>query len=291
MKTSAVIRIVIWSLAAVILTGTLVAGIALKGANVGLGDFSIGISGNTYADAGSYSIGGGSISERISSAEVNWVSGKIDISVYDGETVEISETAIEDEDYKLRYKVENGKLTVHSEKSGFSFGIISRPKKELTVKIPRAFAENFSELKINSTSAEIRINGLTVSQSVEVDTVSGKVTAENLTAASLECDTVSGDIKASGAIESFDLDSTSGSAEITTSVPLKKLETDTVSGDVTVIIPENSGFELEFDTVSGDIDCEFPLSKKNGKHIYADGSAKFEADSTSGDFTVKKYGF
>lgn len=29
----------------------------------------------------------------------------------------------------------------------------------------------------------------------------------------------------------------------------------------------------------------------NGKHIYADGSAKLEADSTGGDFTVKKYGF
>lgn len=291
MKTSAVIRIVIWSLVAVILTGMLVAGIALKGANGGLGDFSIGISGNTYADAGSYSIGGGSISERISAAEVNWVSGKIDISVYDGETVEISETAVNDEDYKLRYKVENGKLTVHSEKSGFSFGFVSRPKKELAIKIPRAFAEDFSELKINSVSAEINVSGLTVSQTVEIDTVSGMVTAESLTASSLECDTVSGGIKVTGAIESFDLDSTSGSAQITTSVPLKKLETDTVSGDVTVTIPENSGFELEFDTVSGDIDCEFPLSKKNGKHIYADGSAKFEADSTSGDFTVKKYGF
>lgn len=164
----------VWALTLVIyftvsfFTGALVAGIALKGANGGLGDFSIGFSGNTYADAESYSIGGGSISERISSAEVNWVIGKIDISVYDGETVEISETSENDEDYKLRYKVENGKLTVHSEKSGF---------------------------------------------------------------------------------------------------------------------------ELEFDTVSGDIDCEFPLTKKNGKHIYADGSAKFEADSTSGDFTVKKYGF
>ncbi|MGN0493155.1 MAG: DUF4097 family beta strand repeat-containing protein, partial [Acutalibacteraceae bacterium] len=247
MKTSAVIRIVIWSLVAVILTGMLVAGIALKGTNVGLGDFSIGFSGNTYADAGSYSIGGGSITEPINAVTVNWVSGKIDISVYDGDTVEVSETAVDDEDYKLRYKVENGRLTVHSEKSGFSFGIISKPKKELTVKIPRVYAESLKELKINSTSAEIRIDGLTVSQSVEIDTVSGKVTAENLTAASLECDTVSGDIKASGAIESFDLDSTSGCAEIDTSVPLKKLETDTVSGDVTVTIPENCGFQAEFD--------------------------------------------
>ena len=288
MKTSAVIRIVIWSLVALILTGVLVSGVVLKGFWGDLGDFSVGFTENVYS--GDYNIGGGSVAEPINAVEVDWISGKIEISVYDGDTTEISENEISDEDYKLRYRVENGKLTVHSEKSGFSFGIISRPKKELTIKIPRAYAENLKTLKINSTSADININGLTVLESAETDTVSGKVTAENLNTASLECDTVSGDIKASGAIERFDLDSTSGAAEITTSVPLKKLETDTVSGNVTVILPEDGGFSLEFDTVSGDLDCEFPLTKKNGKHIYADCSAEFEADSTSGDFTVKRLG-
>lgn len=291
MKASAVVRIVIWSLAALILTGILVAGIALRGFWGKSGDFSIVISGTTYADADSYKIGGGSVTEPINAVEVDWVSGKIEISVYDGETTEISENEISDEDYKLRYRVENGRLTVHSEKSGFSFGIIGRPKKELTIKIPRAYAENLKEIKISSTSADTNLNGLTVSESAEIDTVSGRVTAENLNTASLECDTVSGDIKASGAIESFDLDSTSGSAQISTSVPLKKFETDTVSGDVTVTLPENSGFTLEFDTVSGDLNCELPMTNKNGKHICNDGSAEFEADSTSGDFTIKKFNF
>ena len=289
MKTSAVIRIVIWSLVALILTGVLVSVIVFKGVWGGSGDFSVGVTGNVYS--GDYNIGGGSVTEPINAVEVDWVSGKIEISVYDGETTEISENEISDEDYKLRYKVENGRLTVHSEKSGFSFGIISRPKKELTIKIPRAYAENLKTLKINSTSAEINLNGLTVLESTETDTVSGRVTAENLNTASLECDTVSGDVKASGAIEAFDLSSTSGAAEITTTVPLKKLETDTVSGDVTLTLPESSGFTLEFDTVSGDLNCELPMTNKNGKHICNDGSAEFEADSTSGDFTVKRTGF
>ena len=289
MKTSAVIRIVIWSLVALILTGVLVSVVVFKGVLGGSGDFSIGLTGNVYS--GDYNIGGGSVTEPINAVEVDWVSGKIEISVYDGETTEISENEISDEDYKLRYKVENGRLTVHSEKSGFSFGIISRPKKELTIKIPREYAENLKEIKISSTSADISLNGLTVSGSAETDTVSGRVTAENLNTASLECDTVSGDVKASGAIEAFDLSSTSGAAEITTTVPLKKLETDTVSGDVTLTLPESSGFTLEFDTVSGDLNCELPMTNKNGKHICNDGSAEFEADSTSGDFTVKRTGF
>lgn len=289
MKSSAIVRIVIWSLVALILTGVLVTGVMLKGVWGGSDDFSIGFTGTVYS--GEYNIGGGSVTEPINAVEVHWVSGKIDIAVYDGEATVISENEIEDEDYKLRYRVENGKLTVHSEKSGFSFGVIKKPKKELTIKIPRTYAENLRELKINSVSAEIDIKGLAVLETAEIDTVSGRVTATDLTAASLECDTVSGDIKASGAIERFDLDSTSGSAQITTSVPLKTLETDTVSGDVTLTLPENSGFSLEFDTVSGDLDSELPLAKKNGKHICNDGSAKFEADSTSGDFTIKKFGF
>ena len=250
MKTSAVIRIVIWSLVALILTGVLVSVVVFKGVLGGSGDFSIGLTGNVYS--GDYNIGGGSVTEPINAVEVDWVSGKIEISVYDGETTEISENEISDEDYKLRYRVENGRLTVHYEKSGFSFGIISRPKKELTIKIPRAYAENLKEIKISSTSADININGLTVSESTEIDTVSGRVTAENLTVASLECDTV--------------------------------------SGDVTVTLPEDSGFTLEFDTVSGDLNCELPMTNKNGKHICNDGSAEFEADSTSGDFTVKRLG-
>lgn len=289
MKSSAIVRIVIWSLVALILTGVLVAGVVLKGVWGGSDDFSIGFTGTVYS--GEYNIGGGSVTEPINAVEVHWVSGKIDIAVYDGEATVISENEIEDEDYKLRYRVENGKLTVHSEKSGFSFGVIKRPKKELTIKIPRTYAENLRQLKINSVSAEIDIKGLAVLETAEIDTVSGSVTATDLTAASLECDTVSGDIKAAGAIERFDLDSTSGSAQITTSVPLKSLETDTVSGNVTLTLPENNGFSLEFDTVSGDLDSELPLSKKNGKHICNDGSAKFEADSTSGDFTIKKFGF
>lgn len=286
MKASAVVRIVIWSFVALILTGILVAGVVFKGVWGGSDDFSVGFTGNVYS--GDYNIGGGSVTEPINAVEVDWVSGKIEISVYDGETTEIIENEISDEDYKLRYRVENGRLTVHSEKSGFSFGIISRPKKELTIRIPRAYAENLKEIKISSTSADINLNGLTVLESTETDTVSGKVMVENLNTVSLECDTVSGDIKASGAIESFDLASTSGSAQITTTVPLKKLETDTVSGDVTVTLPENSGFTLEFDTVSGDFNCELPLANRNGKHICNDGSAEFEADSTSGDFSIKK---
>lgn len=144
MKASAVVRIVIWSLAALILTGILVAGVVFKGVWGGSGDFMIGVTGNVYS--GDYNIGGGSITEPINAVEVDWVSGKIEISVYDGETTEI-------------------------------------------------------------------------------DTVSGRVTAENLNTASLECDTVSGDIKALGAIESFDLDSTSSSAEF---------EADSTSGDFTI---------------------------------------------------------
>lgn len=286
MKASAVVRIVIWSFVALILTGILVAGVVFKGVWGGSGDFSVGFTGNVYS--GDYNIGSGSVTEPINAVEVDWVSGKIEISVYDGETTEISENEISDEDYKLRYRVENGRLTVHSEKSGFSFGIISRPKKELTIRIPRTYGENLKEIKISSTSADINLNALTVLESTETDTVSGKVTVENLNTASLECDTVSGDIKVSGAIERFDLNSTSGSAQITTTVPLKKLETDTVSGNVTVTLPENSGFTLEFDTVSGDFNCELPLANRNGKHICNDGSAEFEADSTSGDFTIKK---
>lgn len=286
MKNNAVIRIVLWSITALVLTGILVGVLALR--DYGLVSWSFM---GRYNDADSYTVGDASIEEPVNRLRIDWVSGAIDIAAYDGETVEISETGAADEDEQLRYRVKDGELMIHHQKSRWFFGVSLKTRsKSLTVKIPRDYLESFRSVKIDSTSAKITITELIASEKIEIDNVSGAAELTDIKTALLDCDTVSGDFTASGEITELDYNSTSGDANITTSVPMRKLEIDTVSGNVTVSIPENNGFTLEFDTVSGDFTAtDFPTIQRDDKRIFGDGSADFEADSVSGDFTVKKY--
>ncbi len=289
MKKSAVIRLIIWSFTALLLTAVLVVTLVFTGGGRGLlGGFSLSFGGR-YPDAASYTVGGGSVSERITSLSVEWYGGSIEVSAYGGDTVEISENgAGSDEDDALRYRVTGGRLEIKPRKSEWLFAFGSFKDKELTVKIPSAFMEDFRGLKIDSTTADIYLDGISASGSVEIENVSGEITAENITARSFECDTVSGGVSVLGAVSRFTFDSVSGDARLDNSVALSELEADTVSGDVTLILPENSGFEIEFDSVSGELECDFPLVSRDGEKICGAGGAEFSADSVSGDLVIRK---
>lgn len=306
MKKGAIVRLVIWSVTALILIAMLVCGIVFGGLfQNGFGNgWSIGTTGGTYANADAYSVGNASISETVNELSVNWISGSVRIEAYDGSTVEISESPVSDDDDRLRYLTENGKLTIQYRKSGFTIGIFKSGKKDLTIRIPQQAAENLKNVNIDVVSAKISATGLAITGHCKISTVSGAVNVEQLGAQELECDTVSGSLTANdiklyeldvdtvsgdceitGAVKQADFNSTSGQFRLNSTVMPEKVETDTVSGDVILKIPEG-GFTAEHDSISGDFDCDLPLSSKGGKHIYGDGSAEFSFDSTSGDIKI-----
>ena len=287
MKRNAIARIVIWSLVAVLLTSLLVVGISSSPSSFFTGDWSSGIIGVTYKNSALYNVGGGTVTDEFQSIKVNWTNGKINIEAYDGEDTVISETEVAEKENKLRWRVEDGVLKIQQMAAGMRFGLKQTPKKTLTVKIPSNVAEGLKAVTSDSVSAEVTITGISASDKIEIDTVSGGANLKNIRTEKLDIDTVSGSIKAAGEFTELESDSVSGDVTVSSATPLKKLDCDSTSGNIRLTIPKNSGFTLKADTVSGDISCGLPtVSESKNRRVCGDGSADFETDTVSGDLII-----
>lgn len=287
MKRNAIARIVIWSLVAVLLTSLLVVGISSSPSSFFTGDWSSGIIGVTYKNSALYNVGGGTVTDEFHSIKVNWTNGKINIEAYDGEDTVISETEVAEKENKLRWRVEDGVLKIQQMAAGMRFGLKQTPKKTLTVKIPSNVAEGLKAVTSDSVSAEVTITGISASDKIEIDTISGGANLKNIKTEKLDIDTVSGSIKAAGEFTELESDSVSGDVTVSSATPLKKLDCDSTSGNIRLTIPKNSGFTLKADTVSGDISCGLPtVSESNNRRVCGDGSADFETDTVSGDLII-----
>lgn len=287
MKRNAIARIIIWSLVAVLLTSLLVVGISSSPSSFFTGDWSFGIIGETYKNSALYNVGGGTVTDEFQSIKVNWTNGKINIEAYDGEDTVISETEVAEKENKLRWRVEDGVLKIQQMAAGMRFGLKQTPKKTLTVKIPSNVAEGLKAVTSDSVSAEVTITGISASDKIEIDTVSGGANLKNIKTEKLDIDTVSGSIKAAGEFTELESDSVSGDVTVSSATPLKKLDCDSTSGNIRLTIPKDSGFTLKADTVSGDISCGLPaVSESKNRRVCGDGSADFETDTVSGDLII-----
>lgn len=287
MKRNAIARIVIWSLVAVLLTSLLVVGISSSPSSFFSGDWSLGTIGVTYKNSALYNVGGGTVTDEFHSIKVNWTNGKINIEAYDGEDTVISETEVAEKENKLRWRVEDGVLKIQQMAAGMRFGLKQTPKKTLTVKIPSNVAEGLKAVTSDSVSAEVTITGISASDKIEIDIVSGGANLKNIKTEKLDIDTVSGSIKAAGEFTELESDSVSGDVTVSSATPLKKLDCDSTSGNIRLTIPKNSGFTLKADTVSGDISCGLPtVSESKNRRVCGDGSADFETDTVSGDLII-----
>ena len=75
-------------------------------------------------------------------------------------------------------------------------------------------AEGLKAVTSDSVSAEVTITGISASDKIEIDTVSGGADLKNIKTEKLDIDTVSGSIKAAGEFTELESDSVSGDLEV-----------------------------------------------------------------------------
>lgn len=109
---------------------------------------------NEYSESGEYAVS----AEGISSLDIAWIAGGVDITPYNGEVISFSETSREDLSARsaLRYGVEDGTLYIQYCRSDAN----DLPAKELTVLVPESLASGLGELSVSSISAAVDISGL-----------------------------------------------------------------------------------------------------------------------------------
>jgi DUF4097 and DUF4098 domain-containing protein YvlB len=295
MKTSALIRIFVYAFIALALTGVLVWGV--NGTH-SLNFFSfnfLGGSGFNYNDD-NYKIGEGEISkDQVKELEVNWTAGDVKVNVFNPEITGTNEISISeesdtplDEDYEMRYKVEDGVLKIMFAKPKVKFqGIFKSLDKELTINIP--INHELTDVVIDTVSADIQIDSLSLPYQINLATVSGDINTNRVDADSMYAETVSGKIRCTEAIfGSTHMESVSGEIYATYlgGAP-DSVSIETVSGSITLGFPKSTeGFKVEYDRVSGNFDCEFDVKINKNMAMYKNGENKISLETVSGNMKI-----
>jgi len=149
--------------------------------------------------------------------------------------------------------------------------------------IPEASDERAQWGHFNTVSGEIYVLG--GYHQLSADSTSGDIHI-NGTIYELEASSTSGLVEFEGWANDIEVDTGSGEVTLDLRETPFELGVDTVSGDVTLLLPESTGFVLEYDSVSGDFDCALPVSYQKGEYVCGAGGAKFEIDTTSGDLKI-----
>lgn len=274
-----------------------------------------------YDNADKYTAGDIEITDSIETLDIDWPTGRLDISSADTQSVTVKETtkgSLSDKE-KVHTWQEGSTLHVRFCRSGEHY---SGEEKQLKVTVPKSTAlENVS---LHVSSADVSCTGLTAA-AAELSASSGNLSFEG-DAQSLRCESSSGnisfsgnsgDIKAaassgnvfitqrgraqsisaqtsSGEItidaeyaDKLSAESSSGDKSITLAEISRSVELISSSGDVKLALPENSDFDMNIDTSSGDISYEMPLSK-TGSNSYTCGSGgnMISISTSSGDVKI-----
>lgn len=240
-----------------------------------------------YDNADSYTTGSGGTSDNIRNLEIDWISGKVDISYGKGDEIVFEETSKEEitDELTMRWLVEDGTLHIKFCKAGKIN--INNCDKTLKVTLPKNL--KLKEAEFETVSADITASELHV-KDVNFETVSGSVEAGLYGARSIDADSVSGDIDITAPEETknADIETTSGSVRLNLKKSAGDCEISTVSGKVTLLLPKKGNFTINYDTTSGDFDSDIEMAQKGSKYVAGKGSDRFTVDTTSGDLRIKK---
>lgn len=323
MKTARKVGIVIWALVAVLLVGLMITGIAVGPqfltnrlvfySGSGLNDENTEIAGEYSVDI-----------EDIKEINLNWKSGLIRISTYNGNDIKLTERVPNNsKEYdKMTYKVKSGKLSVDSnagvEWYFLSFGPV---QKILHIEIPEDKPELLESIIIDSESADVAVEGLNIenlqaeltSGDVKIDSskidncnvksTSGEITMDQLEAYSkkgnntIQAECTSGDVKLyKCTAKTANLSSTSGDSTCDNLTATNSVVVSSTSGDVKISDCETS--DLKLSSSSGEVLAEFTTadsitaSSTSGNVSLNADAKKINCSSSSGDVTAdgKIYG-
>ena len=286
MKTNAIVRIVLFSIAILVLGGILVGGMILYtfAANTDWGNVSEYVGGFFATTDGTVASVGEISAAEVKNIEIDWTSGSVTINKADVDTISFAETPGLDENQKMLWKLQGDTLVISNSRYRVVIGISK--SKDLVVTVPMDW--NCVDLDIETVSADITVDSLTV-EDVAISAVDGKCDfLGNCAIADLNIETVSGDITFKGTLGKLECEAVDADFRGTfTSVP-NSLNMNSVDGNFDLIFPGDAGFTAALNTVSGNFSSEFSTTKSGNRYVCGDGACAIEIDSVSGGLTINK---
>ena len=268
-RPSAVVRIVIWSVVFCLLGGLLTAGflgVSLFDEDDLLFLFGeIGLRRYTYEDASEYNVGNAEVEDTITDLTINWAAGDVAVTVAEGDKIVVTEGYDgSDRDLRLRWRVEDGELTVQFRKSAW-IGLSDTTRKDLTVAIPAAMLEAMGSVSISNATGNVTYEG--DADHLDLDVMDGDLCVTG-DIGELDVQSAQGDVVFRGGVRDGEIECVD--ANVTMYLEMAaNLSFEQVSGDVCLYLSDEiTGFSVELESLNDEIDVDdFENARVDGKTV------------------------
>lgn len=282
-KNSALLRIILYSLALVILV---VGSLALYFYTANYTTESETTTVYELTDLSSVTFS----ANELDSIEINWANGTISLSPNDllTDTILVKEVASSEDTQKMVLKHSGKTLQIDFAKKPITlFGISSfaDAEKYLYIEVPMDWY--CRDLEINSASTPVNISHMEIGDA-DFDLASGELNMDVCKVKNLGINVASGTLNFNGELQELECDAASADCNIRVSNSPKKIECNSASGDLILSLPEDCGFSCESDGLNVDFSSDFPTTIEDGRHVYGNGSCQINFDTLSGSLAIYK---
>ena len=214
----------------------------------------------TYTPDAGYTLGNTDVVQLngFRAIDIEWVSGQVNVELYDGEGIQLSETMMDGSDaaLKMEWQVneDKGTLDIRSQPQLMS----ATEEKRLVVRLPRSLVLHGLDIKTVSAGVSVDLTDedtLSLSE-LDVTSVSGEISVYAANAGEISLSTTSGSIRT----QKLEADSGSGSIDLALDIMPTELEAETSSGSIVMQLCDlstlPSPLPVEFKTTSGKLSSD-----------------------------------
>ena len=275
MKRSAIIRIILFSLIALVLLCVLLAGLGLSSSAKPVSSQIVSV----QSTGSEYEFAPGEVSEIF----ISWASGDIDIQPADQDTVTVSEERSGGSSMVVRHRGSTLEIEAGESKWGIGFG--KSTQKDLTVRVPRDWL--CQRLEVSVASADVSVENMSVT-SVALNTASGDCAFTDCAVEKMQVNTASGDLDYTGTLQRLEWKGASADCNLRLGDAPASIEMNTASGDLNLTLPDNCGFTLDRSSLSGVFQSDFATTTENDRIVCGDGACQITFSSFSGDINIRR---
>lgn len=255
MKRNAIVRIVLYSLLALVLTGILLSGL--------LTNFVIDISSGTEIVV-DYEANLDAAPAR--SIQINWASGNVVVKAEDVGRIIIRETADDPIKKPMTYRYENGNLEInHSSQKVFG-PFYKAQEKNLVVIVPMNW----------------------VCQELDVDGAGLGVTVSNLSVGEFSVDGAGVVLSFTGSVNEMEIDGAGCEVTMVCKDRPQQISLDGAGCVLSLTLPADCGFEMECDGVGIEVNSDLPMTRENGSYYSGDRCCKINIDGLGCEVTIQE---
>ena len=271
--SNGVVRIVLLSLATLMLVAILLAGMG-----IGKWVFQIGSSGSFVNGSGS------AHADEVTDIAIEWAAGDILIEACDTDTITFTESGYTDDDQQMVYTLQDGSLSISYCQPTFKIGFSSVPEKDLMIRVPRNWV--CKHLEIDCASTDTEVWNLTIDK-VELNSAPNNFLFAQCSIGAMDVDGASNRIELIGVVDTIDCDGLSTSIKAFLETAPTAIDLDGMSSTLDLTLREDSGFRVDMDGLSNDFHSDFATTLRDGNYIYGDGLFHIVVDGLSSSVYIR----